>query len=137
MSLQTQFTIIAAVLAGIPLGSFLLLTLLHRPVMLGSLNEIQRVLVYRRMYRLNTVFCLGAGVLAALLKSNQSALLFSVLAASYVFANMHLLKHLERQCYEEPDQYQLQLAERLKLALNGLHLLQFMGVLLAVYYLIT
>jgi len=136
MTLQDQFKMIAAVFAGIPLGSYLFLTLLHRPVMLRLLDEAQRLLVYRRMYRLNTVFCILAGLVAALLKNNQSALMFSVLAASYVFANAHLLKHLQQLCFEVKNDDTTSLIWKLKLAQNGLHFLQFSGVIYAVYYLI-
>ena len=135
MYYHALFTLIAAAIAGSTMGSFLLLTVLHRPLISSQLDEQQRIFLYQRFYRLNIALCLMAGIIAALLKNQQAALVLSVLAISYVFTNMHILKGIIRQQLETPTADTQRALRSLKILQNMMHFLQFAGAGWAVYYL--
>lgn len=135
MYLDDTLTLITAALSGAMMGSLLLLTLIYKPFF-KQLKLAQQISIYKRFYRLNLGLCLLAGILAALLKYQQSAFLLAIIGVSYVFANMHLLKaiqfHFSQQNRPESDR----LKPFLRLAQNLLHSAQFLATALVIYFLI-
>ena len=136
MYLDDTLTLITATLAGSLMGSFLLLTVIYKPLFSKQLSLIQQIDVYRRFYRLNAALSLMAGTLAALLKYQQSAFLLAIIAISYVFANMHLLKAIQHHFSQVNNTESERLKTPLKIAQNSLHALQFMAAGVVVYFLI-
>ena len=136
MYLDDILTLITATLAGSLMGSFLLLTVIYKPLFSKQLSLTQQIDVYRRFYRLNAALSLMAGTLAALLKYQQSAFLLAIIAISYVFANMHLLKAIQHHFGQPSNAESERLKMPLKLAQNFLHAIQFMAAGVVVYFLI-
>ncbi|MDH5765243.1 MAG: hypothetical protein OEZ38_04435 [Gammaproteobacteria bacterium] len=136
MYLDDTLTLITAALAGTLMGSFLLLTVIYKPLFSRQLNHSQQLFVYRRFYRLNLSLSLVAGTLAALLKYQQSAFLLVIIGVSYVFASMHLLKAIQAHTHRLPDPESDRLLSLLTLGQNLLHGAQFIAAGYAVYYLI-
>ena len=136
MYLDDILTLITATLAGSLMGSFLLLTVIYKPLFSKQLSLTQQIDVYRRFYRLNAALSLMAGTLAALLKYQQSAFLLTIIAISYVFANMHLLKAIQHHFSQLNNAESDRLKIPLKLAQNLLHAMQFMAAGVVVYFLI-
>ena len=136
MYLDDTLTLITAALTGTLMGSFLLLTVIYKPLFSRQLSLSQQIDVYRRYYRLNAALSLMAGTLAALLKYQQSAFLLAIIAISYVFANMHLLKAIQHHFSQINDEASERLKLPLKLTQNLLHTLQFMAAGVVVYFLI-
>ena len=128
-------TLLTAAFAGSLIGSFLLLTLIYKPLISKQLNNSQWLFVYRRFYRLNLVLSLLGGLLAALLKYQQAAFVLAILAASYVFANMHILKGFVSHFNSLPAEQNPQAFRLLKLAQNGLHFFQLLAAGWVIYYL--
>jgi hypothetical protein len=128
-------TLLTAAFAGSLIGSFLLLTVIVNPLVSKQLNSSQWLFVYRRFYRLNIVLSLLGGLLAALLKYQQAAMVLAILAASYVFANMHILKGFGSYFQTPSAEQNRHNLGLLKLAQNGLHLLQFVAAAWVIYYL--
>ena len=116
------------------MGSFLLITVIYKPVFTAYLDPQQRLVIYSRFYRLNTVLCLSGGVTAALVKYPQASLLMGILAASYVFANMHLIKGLRNNLASNSTESG-QTVRSLTLVQNLLHFGQFIAAAWVVYYL--
>jgi len=136
MYLDDTLTLITAALAGTLMGSFLLLTVIYKPLFSRQLNLAQQIGIYRRFYRLNAALSLMAGTLAALLKYQQSAFLLAIIAISSVFANMHLLKAIQHHFSQVNNTESERLKTPLKIAQNSLHALQFMAAGVVVYFLI-
>ena len=116
------------------MGSFLLITIIYKPVLTAYLDPQQRLVIYSRFYRLNTVLCLLGGVTAALVKYPQASLLMGILAASYVFASMHLIKGLRNNLASNKPESRQAVAS-LTLVQNLLHFGQFIAAAYVVYYL--
>jgi len=135
MYIHALFTLIAAALTGSTMGSFLLLTVLHRPLISNQLNDEQKFFLYRRFYRLNIALCLIAGILAALIKNQQAALVLAILAASYIFTNMHVLNGIIKHSEDTSLAENRKALRSLKILQNLIHLCQFLGAGWAVYYL--
>ena len=136
MYLDDTLTLITAALSGSLMGSFLLLTVIYKPLFSKQLSLAQQIDVYRKFYRLNAALSLIAGTLAALLKYQQSAFLLAIIAISYVFANMHLLKAIQYHFSQPGNTQSERLKIPLKLSQNLLHALQFMAAGVVVYFLI-
>ncbi len=134
MNLNALLSLIAAALAGSTMGSFLLLTVIYRPVFTHFLDLQQRLVIYRRFYRLNTVLCLLGAIAAALVKYPQASLLMGILATSYVFASMYLIKGFVNNMDSAEPQSQRMLVF-LTLVQNLLHAGQFIAAAWVVYYL--
>ncbi|MCW9013726.1 MAG: hypothetical protein OQL06_08075 [Gammaproteobacteria bacterium] len=116
------------------MGSFLLLTILYKPLIAQQLEQQQQLLIYRRFYRLNSTLCLLGGLIAALIKNQQAALLLAILAATYVFANMHLLKGIASHSGQHSPESQRAL-RLLKLVQNIGHFSQFIAAGYVIYIL--
>lgn len=135
MYLHALLTLIATALTGATMGSFLLLTVLHRPLISIQLNTEQTVFLYRRFYRLNIALCLLAGLISALIENRQAALLLSILAISYIFTNMHILNAIFKHSVDLTDTQNTKVLHSLKILQNIIHFCQFTGAGWAVYYL--
>jgi hypothetical protein len=135
MDLFNLFTLLCAAVAGTAMGSFLLLTVLHKPVLSKQISPSLRVVIHARFYRLNSVLCILAGLLAALLNNQQAALVLSVVAISYVFAHMHILKGIRTHLAEPTRSENQRVLSSLYLLQNVLHFLQFMGAGYGIYLL--
>lgn len=135
MYIHALFTLIAAALTGSTMGSFLLLTVLHRPLISSQLNDEQQFFLYRRFYRLNIALCLIAGIIAALIKNQQAALVLAILAASYIFTNMHVLNGIIKHSEDTSSTENRRALRSLKILQNLIHFSQFIGAGWAVYYL--
>lgn len=134
MNLDALLSLISAALAGSTMGSFLLLTVIYKPVFTRFLDLQQRLLIYSRFYRLNTVLCLLGGITAALVKYPQASLLMGILATSYVFASMYIVKGLAGSMVANDSQSR-QTVTSLTLVQNLLHFGQFVAAAWVVYYL--
>lgn len=135
MYIHALFTLIAASLTGSTMGSFLLLTVLYRPLISSQLNDEQRFFLFRRFYRLNIALCLIAGIIAALIKNQQAALVLAILAASYIFTNMHVLNGIIKHSEDTSSTENRKALRSLKILQNLIHFSQFIGAGWAVYYL--
>lgn len=135
MYLYDLLTLIITAFAGSLMGSFLLLTLIYKPLIANQLSSTQQTWLYRRYYRLNSVLCLLGGLLAALISNQQATFVLAILAVSYVFANMHLLKAING-CRQSPEDANKQrLLKSLIWAQNLIHFAQFIGAIAVVAYL--
>ena len=135
MDLFTLFTLIAAGFAGATMGSFLLVTLLYSVLLSHPSNIVDSLYIYRRLYRLNSVLCLSAGVCAALVNNQGAALMLAILAASNVFNHSHLLKAMIKCCDEQYQVINRSSYRSLTSLQNLMHLLQFCGAGYAIYLL--
>jgi len=135
MHLYSLLTLITAAFAGSVMGSFLLLTLLYKPLIAKQLNDEQKIFIYRRFYRLNIALCLSGGLVAALIKYQQAALLLAILAASYVFCTAHILRGITiHLCTKHKSESQRALTS-LNLLQNLTHIMQFIAAAYVIYIL--
>ena len=135
MDIYNLFALIAAAFTGATMGSFVLITLLYN-TLLKSTNNIELPLfIYRRFYRLNSFFCLLAGICAALIKNQTATFLLIILAVSYVFTHSHILQGLLKSCDEQFQVHNLRTNRSLTNLQNLLHLCQFFGAGYAIYLL--
>ena len=135
MDLFSLFSLISAGFAGASMGSFLLLTLLYESLLKGQKKTLKQVEIYRRFYRLNIILCLTGGLLAALIKNQQAALVLAILAASYVFCNMHILKGIISHSADNEIEINTRALNALYLAQNFIHVSQFIAAAWAIYLL--
>jgi len=135
MLLYNLITLISSACAGATMGSFLLLTVIHKPVLGNQLKAAPLSRIYARFYRLNGALCLIGGLLAALVNNRQAALLFAIIAVSYVFNNMHLLKGINARLQGDTGSRQQGTLDNLYLLQNSMHFLQFLGSAWAIYLL--
>jgi len=135
MHLYNLLSLISSACAGATMGSFLLLTVIHKPVLSNQLKAVSLSRIYARFYRLNGALCLVGGLMAALLNNRQAALLFAIIAVSYVFNNMHLLKGINAQLQGDTGSRQQGNLGSLYLLQNSMHFLQFLGSAWVVYLL--
>jgi len=133
MYIDDILTLIAAALAGSLIGNLLFISLLYKTIIQASLNDDQRFYTYQRLYRLNTAMPLIAGVLAALINNQQAALMFTILAASNVFARMHLLQNIYKLQNQGEQQQQLRGLQSLQ---NLVHILQIAGAAYGIFLLL-
>lgn len=87
--------LISASLCGMQIGSYLLLSLLNRPLLQGWPTDIRYLWIFKRFYRLNTALAVIAGVIAVLGKANQPGVILAVLGMSHVIAQLHLLRAIQ------------------------------------------
>ena len=135
MDLFLLFNLFAAGFAGATMGSFLLTTLLYNALLKKPKNLNDSLYIYRRLYRLNTVLCLLAGVCAALTNNISAAFMLAILSVSYVFNHAHILKGIRKACNKD---YQVQNPgnyRSLSSLQNLMHLAQFSGAAYAIYLL--
>lgn len=132
MQLFNLLSLICAACAGATMGSYLLLTLVNKPLLGKHLKPLELTQVYARFYRLNAALSLMGGLLAALVNNQQAALLFAILAVSYVFNNMHLLKNILGQLSASRDGQSQRALDGLYLLQNLMHFLQFVGAAWAI-----
>lgn len=135
MQLFHFISLIASAFAGATMGSFLLLTIINKPLLGKQLGALQLSQVYARFYRLNAALCLLGGLLAALVNNRQAALLLAILAVSYVFSNMHLLKNIVSHLSSTMDSGAQRALQGLYLLQNLVHFFQFVGAGWVVYLL--
>jgi len=128
-------TLIISAFAGSLMGSYLYLTVLYRPLIKDKFNLQQQLILYRRFYRLNSVLSLIGGLMAALIHNQQAAFILAILAISYIFANMHILKGLSHPFTDSTHLERERLLRSLKLLQNIVHFSQFIGAGIVVYYL--
>jgi hypothetical protein len=135
MDLYALFSFISAAFSGALMGSFLLITVIYKPLFSEHLNDDQRLFFYRRFYRLNIALSLLGGVCAALIKNQQAAIVLAIIAVSYVFTNMHIIKGITTHL-ENPNSSENQRAlKSLHIAQNLTHVLQFIGAGYVIYLL--
>jgi len=135
VDLFALFSLLAAAAAGASIGSHLLLSLLYNPLFKQAHSFSQSLLTLRRLYRLNTVLCLFAGICAALVNNRSAAFMLAILAVSYVFAHTHLLKALLTNCDTEYVIRKPTAFRTLRNLQNAVHLLQISGAGYAIYLL--
>ncbi len=135
MHLYSLLTLITAAFAGSVMGSYLLLTLLYKPLISKQLNDEQKIFLYRRFYRLNIVLCLSGGLVAALIKYQQAAFLLTIIAASYIFCTAHILRGITLHlCTKNKPESQRALRS-LTLLQNIIHIMQFIAAAYVIYIL--
>lgn len=128
-------TLIICAFTGSLMGSYLYLTVLYRPLIKDKFSLQQNLILYRRFYRLNSVLSLTGGLLAALIHNQQAAFILAILAVSYIFANMHILRGLSQPTSDPEHPERERLLRYLKLLQNIVHFSQFVGAGAVVYYL--
>ena len=129
------FGLISATFTGATVGSYLLVILLYNALLKHPTNLTDSLYIYRRLYRLNSIFCLLGGVCAALINNRPAALMLAILAASYVFNHAHIIKGLIRACDESfyiVNQGNYRALSNLQ---NLLHFFQFIGAAYVIYLL--
>ena len=135
MDIFQLFTIITASVAGAAMGCFLLLTLIDKPVLSKQLSPFNRINIQQRFYRLNSVLCLLAGLIAALVNKQQSALFLAIIAVSYVFTNMHIIKGIKLHVSADDNNENRRALHSLYLVQNFIHFVLFMGCGWSIYLL--
>ena len=135
MDIFDLFRLIAVAFTGATMGSFLLVTLLYNALLKAPKNLFDSFIIYRRLYRLNSVLCLLAGICAALVKSQAAAFLLTILTVSYVFNHSHILKGILKSCNEQYQIANKRAYQSLSHLQNLLHLCQFAGAGYAIYLL--
>ena len=135
MDIYHLFTLIAATFAGASMGSFLMVTLLYNTHLKNKKNINDSLFIYRRLYRLNSILCLLAGLCAALIKDHTATLMLTILTVSYVFNLSHILKGLTKACDEQYNINNDRTYQSFTHLQNLLHLSQFAGAGYAIYLL--
>lgn len=135
MDIYNLFALIAAAFTGATMGSFLLVTLLYNAYLKAQKNLNDSLFIYRRLYRLNSVLCLLAGICAALIKNQTAAFMLTILTVSYVFNHSHILKGILKSCNENFQVVNKRAYTSLSSLQNLLHLCQFAGAGYAIYLL--
>lgn len=135
MNLFVLFSLISASFAGATIGSLLLISLLYSALLKSTSNLNNQIYIYRRLYRLNSVLCLLAGVCAALVNNQPAALMLTILAVSYVFNHAHILKGLQKACNEQLQPVNTRAYQSMTSLQNIMHLLQLCGAIYAIYLL--
>ncbi|MCW8934736.1 MAG: hypothetical protein OQK98_08435 [Gammaproteobacteria bacterium] len=135
MDIYNLFALIAATFTGATMGSFLLVTLLYNTFIKSQRNLDNSLFIYRRLYRLNSVLCLLAGICAALIKNQSAAFMLTILTVSYVFNHSHILKGILNSCNEDFQVTNDRTYRSLSSLQNLIHLCQFGGAGYAVYLL--
>ena len=129
------FALISATFAGATMGSYLLVILLYNALLKNPTNLTDSLYIYRRLYRLNSVFCLLGGVCAALINNRPAAFMLAILAASYVFNHAHIIKGLIKACDENFCIVNTRNYHALSRLQNLLHFFQFVGAAYVIYLL--
>ena len=129
------FALISATFTGATMGSYLLVILLYNALLKHPTNLTDSLYIYRRLYRLNSVFCLLGGVCAALVNNRPAALMLAILAASYVFNHAHIIKGLIKSCDENFCIVNQSNYRALSSLQNLLHFFQFVGAAYVIYLL--
>lgn len=127
MDLFKLFSLISAAFAGATMGSYLLVVLLYNALLKQPKNLTDSLYIYRKLYRLNSVFCLLGGVCAALVNNRPAAFMLAILAASYIFNHAHILKGLTKACDEKFFIVNTSNYRSLSTLQNLMHFLQFLG----------
>jgi len=135
MDIYNLFALIAATFTGATMGSFLLVTLLYNTFIKSQKSLDNSLFIYRRLYRLNSVLCLLAGICAALIKNQSAAFMLTILTVSYVFNHSHILKGILMSCNEDFHVVNNRAYTSLTSLQNLLHLCQFAGAGYAIYLL--
>ena len=135
MDVFKLFNLIAASFTGATMGSYLLVILLYSALLKHPSNLTDSLYIYRRLYRLNSVLCLLAGICAALVNNQPAALMLAILAASYVFNHAHILKGLIKACDENFCIVNTTNYRTLSGLQNLLHFFQFVGAAYVIYLL--
>jgi len=135
MDIYNLFALIAATFTGASMGSFLLVTLLYKTFIKSQKSLDNSLFIYRRLYRLNSVLCLLAGICAALIKNQSAAFMLTILTVSYVFNHSHILKGILKSCNEDFHVVNNRAYTSLTMLQNLLHLCQFAGAGYAIYLL--
>lgn len=135
MDVFKLFSLIAATFTGATMGSYLLVVLLYSALLKHPTNLTDSLYIYRRLYRLNSVFCLLGGICAALVNNRPAALMLAILAASYVFNHAHILKGLTKACDENFCIVNTVDYRTLSGLQNLLHFSQFIGAAYVIYLL--
>ena len=129
------FGLISATFTGATMGSYLLIILLYNALLKHPTNLTDSLYIYRRLYRLNSVFCLLGGICAALVNNRPAAFMLAILAASYVFNHAHIIKGLIRACDENFCIVNTSNYRALSNLQNLLHFFQFIGAGYVIYLL--
>ena len=135
MDLFYLFNLISAGFSGASMGSFLLVTLLYSALLKQPKNLINNLYIYRRLYRLNTVLCLLAGMCAALTNNQTAAFMLAILSVSYVFNHAHILKGITKACDSKYQVVNTSTYQTLTSLQNLMHIAQFLGAGYAIYLL--
>ena len=133
MYIDDILTLAAAALTGALIGNLLFIALIYKILVRDFLDNDHRFYLYLRLYRLNTAMPLIAGVLAALINNPRASLLLVILAASNVFARMHLLQNIYRLQQQTGNEQQIRGLQSLQ---NLLHILQILGAVYGIYLLL-
>ena len=133
MYINDILTLIATALIGSLIGNLLFISLIYKTIIQAALNDDQRFYTYQRLYRFNTAMPLIAGILAALTNYRQAALMFTILAASNVFARMHLLQNIYKLQTQGGQQQQIRGLQNLQ---NLTHILQIIGAAYGIFLLL-
>ena len=135
MNLYVLFSLISAGFVGATVGSLLLTSLLYQALLKSTSTLNNQIYIYRRLYRLNSVLCLLAGVCAALVNNQPAALMLTILAVSYVFNHAHILKGLQKACNEQLEPVNSRAYQSMSSLQNLMHILQLAGAGYAIYLL--
>ncbi|MDH5423405.1 MAG: hypothetical protein OEY29_00255 [Gammaproteobacteria bacterium] len=98
--------LIAATGCGIQIGGFLLLSLLHRPLLHNWPKNIELDWLFKRYYRFNTIISAISGVFAILGEARSTGFLLAILGMSYILLLTHLLPamlNLHQQINNKPS----------------------------------
>lgn len=97
MTIYESLRLYAAAGCGIQIGGFLLLSLFHRPLLVGWPADISLLWLYQRFYRFNTAISVISGILAILGNAKTTGFLLAILGMSYILLLIHLLPLIQQQ----------------------------------------
>lgn len=83
--------LIAATGCGIQIGGFLILSLLHKPLLNNWPQNIELNWLFKRFYRFNTAISIISGFFAILGEARSTGFLLAILGMSYILLHTHLL----------------------------------------------
>jgi len=140
MTLLESLRLIASTGCGIQIGSFLLLSLFHKPLLEAWPENIEHLWLFKRFYRFNLFISLISGVLAIFGESRETGFLLAILGMTYAL----LLTHLLPSVIHQHQQIQSGVSQKLKRSpteilqiLKKLQIIIHFSQLLLLFYLVN
>jgi len=91
MTIYQSLQVLAATGCGIQIGSFLLLSLYHKPIFAHWPEDISLLGLFQRFYRFNILIAVSSGILAIFAENREAGFLLAILGMSHVLLLTQLL----------------------------------------------
>jgi len=97
MTLLESLRLLASTGCGIQIGSFLLLSVFHKPLLDSWPEKTEKLWLFKRFYRFNIFVSLISGILAIFGEARETGFLLAILGMTYVLLLTHLLPSIINQ----------------------------------------